>query len=132
MLDEFENIFELQVSNICLEWSWQRLVDSTPNGVLNVCFYFIYFKEVYCCLVTHTSCNKNDCLSSVLGLLSFQMVKLLHVIIWLLLFGTVFGSFFFHILTLLHSEQPKLHRVLSVLSGTGLIITSLHFIQCFN
>ena len=43
-------------------------------------------------------------------------------------------NFLFLVITLLHSEQPKLHRVLAILSAIGLriiLISNLLFI-CFN
>ena len=38
--------------------------------------------------------------------------------------GEQLGIYSWYFLTLLHSEWPKLHRVLAILSATGLIILS--------
>ena len=38
-------------------------------------------------------------------------------------------SKFTHVLTLLHSEQPKLHRILAVLSAIGLMIPIFHMLR---
>ena len=44
LLDQFETILGLQVSNICLDWMWKRSADSVPAGAIAVGFTIKFVK----------------------------------------------------------------------------------------